>query len=298
MVADNRAQLISVSVQGSVSSPEYASLPASPYLIGADGQPELRPGPGGIVYNVRVGDSAYGWLADMVQPGASIKNAQDGPNHALNVLSCIGNEAIVVSGRAAGARGTVTGKSGRFAEHVIVDFPREVLEKLAIEDRVLVRAHGRSLTLTAYPDVQIKSLSPRLLDAMALEDGDPDHLGVPVVAEVPAFLIGAGAGLLSESACVSIQTDHIETVREHGLDRLRLGDIVAIRDYDSRYGHGYRRGSAAIGVVVHGDSPRAGYGPGVTTIMTALHNRIQPLVRAECNIADLLGLRERVAVTA
>lgn len=297
MVADNRAQLISVSVQGSISSPEYASLPASPYLIGADGQPELRPGPGGIVYNVRVGDSAYGWLADMVQPGASIKNAQEGPNHALNVLACLGNEAIVVSGRAAGARGTVTGKSGRFAEHVIVDFPREVLEKLAIEDRVLVRAHGRGLTLVAYPDVQIKSLSPRLLDNLGLADDDPDHLRVPVAAEVPAVLIGAGAGLLSESACVSIQTDHVESIREHGLDRLRLGDVVALRDYDSRYGHGYRRGAVAIGVVAHGDSPRAGYGPGVTAIMTALHGRIQPVMRPECNIADLLGLRERAAVT-
>ena len=60
MLSDNRSQLISVSVQGSVSSPEFPSLPASPYLIGADGEPALRPGPGGIVYNVRVGDSAYG----------------------------------------------------------------------------------------------------------------------------------------------------------------------------------------------------------------------------------------------
>src|SRR5439155_7691913 len=240
-------------VQGSVSSPEFPSLPASPYLIGADGEPALRPGPGGIVYNVRVGDSAYGWLADMVQPGASIKHVQEGPNHALNVLACIGNEAVVVSGRAAGARGTVTGKSGRFAEHVIVDFPRDVLEQLAIEDRVLVRAYGRSLALTAYPDIQLKSLSPRLLDCLGLEDDGSGHVCVPVAAEVPAFLIGAGAGLLSESGCVDIQTDHMETIRQHGLDRLRLGDIVAIRDYDSRYGHGFRRGSVALGVVVHGD---------------------------------------------
>jgi hypothetical protein len=298
MLSDNRSQLISVSVQGSVSSPEYPTLPASPYLIGADGAPALRPGPGGIVYNVRVGDSAYGWLAEMVQPGASIKNAQDGPNQALNVLACIGNEAVVVSGRAASARGTVTGKSGRFAEHVIVDFPREVLEQLAIEDRVLVRAHGRSLALAAYPDVQIKSLSPRLLDSMGLEDDGSGNVLVPVAAEVPAILVGAGAGLLSESACVSIQTDHAETLRQYGLDRLRLGDIVAIHDYDSRWGHGYRRGSVAIGVVAHGDSLRAGYGPGVTTIMTALNARIQPQVREGCNIADLLSLRERATVTA
>lgn len=297
MLSDNRTQLIGVSVQGSVSSPEYPGLPASPYLIGADGAPTLRPGPGGIVYNVRVGDSAYGWLADMVQPGASIKSRQEGSNHALNVLSCIGNEAVVVSGRAAGARGTVTGKSGRFAEHVIVDFPREVLEQLAIEDRVLVRAYGRSLALTGCPDVQLKSLSPQLLDSMSLEDDGAGRLRVPVAAEIPAVLIGAGAGLLSESGCVAIQTDDMESIQRHKLDGLRLGDIVAIRDYDSRYGHGFRRGSVAVGVIAHGDSLRAGYGPGVTTIMTALHNRIEPVVREECNIAELLGLRERAAVT-
>lgn len=295
MPRDNRAQLITVGVQGAVTSPEYPSLPASPYEIGADGQAELRPSPGGIVYNVRVGDSAFGWLADMVQPGASIRNGQDGPNHALNILSCLGNEAVVVSGRAQGAKGTVTGKSGRFAEHVIIDFPREVLEKLAIEDRVLVRAHGRGLTLAAHPDIQLKSLSPRLLDALETEE-TVDTLRVPVAAEVPAILIGAGSGLLNESGAVSIQTDHAETVREHRLDRLRLGDVVALRDYDSRWGHGYRRGSTAIGVVAFGDSRRAGYGPGVTVIMSALHGRIEPVIAAERNIADLLGL-SRVPAT-
>ena len=70
------------------------------------------------MYNVRVGDSAFGWLADMVQPGVSIRNSQDIANNALNTLSCLGDEARVVSGAALGAKGTVIGKSGRFAEHV------------------------------------------------------------------------------------------------------------------------------------------------------------------------------------
>jgi hypothetical protein len=290
MPQDNRAQLITVSVQGSVSSPQYPSLPASPYLIGADGRPELRPSPGGIVYNVRVGDSAFGWLADMVQPGASIRHPQDGPNQALTTLACVGNEALVVSGRAAGATGTVTGKSGRFAEHVIVDFPREMLELLAIDDRVLVRGCGRGLALASVPEIHLKSISPRLLDALEVREAG-NSLQVPVAAEVPAVLVGAGSGLLNESGAISIQTDHPDTVREHGLDQLRLGDIVALRDYDSRWGHGYRRGSVAIGVVSSGDSLRAGYGPGVTIIMTALYGKIEPIVTAERNIATLLGLR-------
>jgi Domain of unknown function (DUF4438) len=294
MVSDNRSQLIGVSVQGTISSPEYPALPASPYIIGADGQPTLLPSPGGIVYNVRVGDSAFGWLADMVQPGVSIRNSQDGANHALNVLACIGNEAVVVSGRATGARGTVIGKSGRFAEHVIVDFAPEVLVQLAIEDRILIRAHGRSLALTEYHDVHLKSISPHLLDVMGIQPAGEQCLCVPVVAEAPAFLVGAGSGLLSESGCVQLQTDHREALERHRLDHLRLGDVVAIRDYDSRYGNGYRQGAMTIGVVVHGDSPRAGYGPGVTVIMTAINGRIQTAVVTQRNIAALLGLRASV----
>jgi hypothetical protein len=295
MPRDNRAQLITVSVQGAISSPQYPSLPASPYLVGADGRAELRPSPGGIVYNVRVGDSAFGWLADMVQPGVSIRHPQDGPNQALTTLACVGNEAVVMSGRAAGARGTVTGKSGRFAEHVIVDFAPEILDQLAIEDRILVRGYGRGLALTGFPDIHLKSISPRLLDALETEEAG-GHLRVPVAAEAPAVLVGAGSGLLNESGAISIQTDHPETLREHGLDRLRLGDVVALRDYDSRWGHGYRRGSVSLGVVATGDSLRAGYGPSVSIIMTALYGSIEPVVVAERNIATLLGLRASAPV--
>ena len=183
---DNREQLIGVSVQGNIVSPEYPALPASPYVIGADGRPQLLPSQGGIVYNVHVGDSAFGWLADLVQPGVSIRASTDPANQALNVLSCLGNEAIVVSGQATGARGTVIGKSGRFAEHVIVHLAPETLEQLAIEDKVLVRAYGRSLALADYTDVQLKSISPQLLDALEVEPDAPGALTVPVAAEVPA----------------------------------------------------------------------------------------------------------------
>jgi hypothetical protein len=52
----------------------------------------------------------------------------------------------------------------------------------------------------------------------------------------------------------------------------------------------------SIGIVVHGDSPRAGYGPGVTVVMTAVGGRIQPAVVEQRNITDLLGLSQAVAV--
>lgn len=290
MLRDNRAQLVGVSVQGQVSCPEYPSLPASPYVIAADGTPQLLPSPGGIVYNVRVGDSAYGWVADMVQPGVSIKAPAAAANYALNTFACLGNDALVVSGSATGARGTVTGKSGRFAEHVICHFAPDVLEQLAIEDKILVRAFGRSLALADYADVQLKSISPALLDALEVDADGPGAVCVPVVAEVPAFLVGAGSGLLSESGCVQIQSDDAGALREHGLDGFKLGDVVALRDYDSRWGNGYRQGATAVGIVVHGDSPRSGYGPGVTVVMTAIGSRIAPKVVGERNIARLLEL--------
>jgi len=295
---DNREQLIGVSVQGSIVSPEYPALPATPYVIGADGRPQLLPSQGGIVYNVRVGDSAFGWLADLVQPGVSIRAGAETANQALNVLSCLGNEAIVVSGQATGARGTVIGKSGRFAEHVIVHFAPETLEQLAIEDKVLVRAYGRSLALTDYTDVQLKSISPQLLDTLEVEPDTPGAVTVPVAAEVPAFLVGAGSGLMHESGCIQIQTDHKDALAEHGLDELRLGDVVAVRDYDSRWGNGYLKDAVCVGVVVHGDSPRAGYGPGVTVIMASTNNRIRPVLRGERNIAELLGLGSAVEAPA
>ena len=46
-------------------------------------------------------------------------------NRGLNVYACLGNRARVMTGQAAGARGVVTGKSGRFSEQVIVHFPKD-----------------------------------------------------------------------------------------------------------------------------------------------------------------------------
>jgi hypothetical protein len=287
-MSDNRSQLVGVSVQGTVSSPQCPALPASPYIIGADGTPVLLPPPGGIVYNVSVGDTAFGWVADMVQPGVSIST---GPieNGALRGLACIGNEAIAVKGAATGARGTVTGKSGRFADHVIVHFDADVRERMAIGDAVLVRAIGRGLRLAGAPDVQLKSISPRLLDAFEVETED-GTVTVPVAAEVPAVLIGAGSGLTSEAGAVQIQTDDPAALAENGLEGLRLGDIVALRDFDSRWGNGYVEGAVTIGVVVHGDSVRGGHGPGVTPVMSAVRSQIRPVLAAGRNIAELLDL--------
>jgi hypothetical protein len=118
MLRTNVDRLVRISVMGEVSSPVFGR---SPYRISADGSPVVLPGVGGITYNVRVGDLATGWMADHVEPGVSIKNKEkeprDAANTALNVLSCVGNEALVASGDAKGASGVVTGKHGGI-EHV------------------------------------------------------------------------------------------------------------------------------------------------------------------------------------
>jgi hypothetical protein len=76
----------------------------------------------------------------MIEPGVAIKSPEPPANEALNVFACVGNNAVVMSGNATGAKGIVTGKSGRFAEHVIIAFEQDVLENLAIGDKVVVRA--------------------------------------------------------------------------------------------------------------------------------------------------------------
>ena len=41
------------------------------YRIDRDGVPFVLPGTGGIAYNVKVGDPAFGWAGDHIEPGVS-----------------------------------------------------------------------------------------------------------------------------------------------------------------------------------------------------------------------------------
>jgi hypothetical protein len=206
----------------------------------------------------------------------------------------VGNEAVVMSGNAKGAKGTVTGKSGRFAEHVILHFAPDVLDQLAFGDKIIVRARGVGLAIDRFPGVFLKSLSPVVLDRLRLEENG-GRLTVPVTAVVPPELMGAGAGLTSEGGAICIQSMDANALARHGLDRLRLGDIVAITDFDSSYGHGYKKGSVSLGVVSATDSIRAGHGPGVTLLMTAPGGEIDPMVVEGVNLAGLLDIETMAA---
>lgn len=288
-IQTNAADIVTVSVMGMVANPSLSGLPAEPYRLDADGKAFLWPTFGGIVYNVTVGDSAFGWAGDCIHPSVSIAHPDANKNRGLNVFACVGNEAMITSGAAKGARGVVTGKSGRFSDQVIIHFDMETRRKIAVDDQILVKSEGVGLTVPSCPAVAFKSLSPALFDALP-KRMDGDTLRIGVVATVPPHFVGAGAGLTSEGGSLHIQSTDRAALAEHGLDALRLGDVVAIADTDSRYNHGYLRGAMSIGIVGQTDGPRAGYGPGMTVVMTAPAGQLGSYDAPGTNIADILGL--------
>ena len=293
MLRTNADKLVKISVMGEVASPVIGR---SVYNISATGTPLVLPGVGGITYNLRVGDPACGWEADHVEPSVSVENKENDPrygqgaNAAFNVLSCIGNEAIVATGDAKGAKGVVTGKHGGI-EHVLVDFQPETLERLMLGDKILVKAYGVGLKLTDYPDIKVMNTDPCFLEALNPKPNG-EKLGVPVTHTVPAAIMGSGLGAnQAQSGDYDIQLFD-ETIREqYGLEDLRLGDLVAIIDADHSFGRIYRQGAISVGIVVHTNCVTAGHGPGVTSLMTSPQGKIIPEIDAKANIAYLLKLR-------
>lgn len=292
MLRTNRERLVKISVMGAVSSPVIGE---SIYKISAEGEPVILPGVGGITYNLRVGDLACGWMADHVEPGVSIERITDprmqGQSRALNVLSCIGNEALVVEGDAKGEKGVVVGKHGGI-EHVMVDFPLEVMDKLVVDQKVMIKAYGVGLRLLELPKIQVFNTDPRLLEAMDLKIID-GKLEIPVTHTIPAAIMGSGLGanhVSSGDYDITLFEDAI--VEKYGLNDLRLGDLVAILDADNSYGRIYRQGAVTVGIVSHTNCIIAGHGPGVTTLLTSKSGKIRPIVDENANIAKILKIRD------
>src|SRR5206468_6247156 len=128
-----------------------------------------------------------------------------------------------------------------------------IMDKLAIGDKIQVRAYGRGLQLLDAPQVKLMNTSVQLLKVLPLEIAD-GVVSVPVAAIVPPELMGAGIGGSSERSDYDIQTADRAALASAGLEKLRLGDIVAIRDHDHSFGYGYRQGAWSIGVIAHADS--------------------------------------------
>ena len=279
----NTDDLVEMAVTGQVSQP---AIRQGAYLHWPDGRATTLPGMYGIAYNARVGDRAFGWAGDHVEPGASIAHPDEKADYALHYLTCIGNEAEVVSGRARGAGGIVTGEHAR----LLVDFEPEALEDLMVGDTIQIRARGRGLRLVDYPAIEFKKTSPALAHAFGLRE-ERGRIVCPVVMELPARVMGSGAELNAEFVDQDLMSGDRALLAELGIDRMRLGDLVGIRDVDHRFGRSYRRGWTAICLCIHGDSVMTGHGPGILTLIAGPADQLDFTLDPGANIAHLLGIR-------
>ncbi len=291
----NGRDLVMQAVAGEITNPIGR---ANPYRIGTDGVVRILPGPGGIVLNRRIGDRCVGLAVDHVEPGVSLRNHQhgagvaaaDGPNLALMTSACVGNVARVVTGPCRGTKGIVTGKHGG-VNHVLVDFDTRILANLNIGDRVQVYSCGLGLQLLDHPDITVSNCSPGLLQRWnPIQRGGA--LEIRATHILPAAIVGSGRGQYAVSrADFDIELFNSRVRRRFGLDRLRFGDLVCVRDADSRFGFSWRNGRITVGVIAHSDSTVSGHGPGIVVLMTGPASRIRPIFDPNANIAALYERR-------
>jgi len=281
----NAAQLVEIAVCGNVSQPSlrYPGYTLDQYGVGA-----VLPGMSGVVYNARVGDPAFGWAGDHVEPGTSIANPDPAPEFALHYLTCMGNQAIITNGLAKGARGIVTGEHAR----ILVDFSAEANDLICVGDTIQITAVGRGIEFTDYPQIVLKKCSPQLIAGIPIEELPNGHIRVPVAMELPPRIMGSGAELNSEYVDQDLMSGDRDLMAELGIDQMRLGDLVVIPDSDHRFGRGFRKGAATIALCIHGDSVMTGHGPGILTLMTCPEPLIEWVIDPNANIANYLHIRE------
>jgi len=263
------------------------------FSIDHQGVPFILPSIGGITTNVAVGDPAFGWAGDHVEPSvscsANAKKPFEFPNDSFQLYACAGNSATIISGEAKGSSGYAIGHHGG-SEHVVVEFPRSVKERMAYDDKIVIRGRGQGLRLVDYPELRVFNLDPDLLHKMGIEEIGEGKLRVPVTTIVPPTCMGSGVGSTQPATGdYDIMTSDPETVEKYGLDKIRFGDFVALIDHDNRFGRTYRQGAITIGIVVHSDCLLSGHGPGVTTLITCGTPLIEPVIDPKANIADLFG---------
>lgn len=294
MLATNENRLVEILLQCQPGQPRTRGT----WEVDHQGTPFILPSIGGITLNLQVGDPAFGWEGDHIEPGVSCTadthKPFEHPNVTVQMLSCVGNTATIVSGEAKGESGVVLGHHGG-SEHIIVDFSREAKEKMQYGDTIMVQSKGQGLKLVDFPQISLFNLDPSLLAKMNITVAEDGVLEVPVTTLVPAYCMGSGIGSahVAKGDYDIVTSDPIAN-KEFGFERIRFGDFVALLDQDNRFGRAYRKGAVTIGVVVHSDCREAGHGPGVTTIMTSATPAIRPVIDPKANIADLLGIGTRL----
>jgi hypothetical protein len=290
MLKTNEDKLVELAMQCKPGQPRIRPG----WKVDHEGKPFILPGIGGITLNIQVGDSAFGLAGDHIEPGVSCSaNAEkpfEFPNNSLQLLCCVGNEATLVSGDAKGEKGIVTGHHGG-SEHVMVDFPKEILLQLTYDDKIMIRTKGQGLKLLDYPDIKLFNLDPGLLKKMKIKSLKKNKLEVPVTTIVPAQCMGSGLGSAHVAAGdYDVMTSDPSSVKKYKLDKLKFGDFVALLDHDNSYGRAFVKGAVSIGIVVHSDCMLAGHGPGISTLLTCPTSMIEPVLDKNANIANILKI--------
>jgi len=223
-VKTNQDKLLTLAIQGEITPAQ----PATSYTTTWNGKPKMAIGMGGINYNLMLGEKIFGWASgDRATMGvATVGIGEDRFKAGWLNYSAVGNEARILSGKAVGEKGVVIGKFGRYVQ---LHFAADVLEKLAIGDKLQVKACGTGLKIDGFDDVHAHGFSPRLLERMSIRNVQ-GRLEVPVVKVIPAEIVGQGSGGSSLSGNWHIQTCYPPDIKQYGLDGLRFGDLVLLQD--------------------------------------------------------------------
>lgn len=262
-------RLVTVNMLGAV---EHPALDGSPYRIDRDGRPYVPAGDGGVVLGLELGDSVFALDADHAAPGACLVHADPAARQALAAYACVGNEARVRTGAAAGARGVVLGKRGEEGR-VIAGFAAADLARVRPGDEVSVRARGQGWRPPGLPpEVAVMNLDPGIVPVLpiSLPVTGTGPVAVSVRVTVPSRLAGNGIGRPAAAWDLDLQLPPPgpDGAGDPASGDIALGDLVAVSDLDVRYNMGYRRGWVTVGIVVHGASPLPGHGPGITPLLT------------------------------
>ena len=159
---------------------------------------------------------------------------------------------------------------------MIVGFGQADLARMRPSDQVAVRAFGQGMRPEGLrPDVMVMNLDPDVLALLpvAVPDRHDAAVTVGVRMTVPSKLAGNGIGRPAAGWDLDLQ---LPPPGPDGAGDLLLGDLVAVTDLDARWNMGYRRDWVTVGVVVHGDSPLPGHGPGITPVLTGPAGALRP----------------------
>lgn len=279
----NEKKLIKMSIGGYVTQPSFKN---PGYIPDNDGNSVILPGMYGVVNNVKVGDKAFGWNGDHIEPGVSIDSENINEHFALHYLVCTGNKAIVRSGEAKGKTGIVTGEHARNLIH----FEQNILEKICVGDQIDIITHGRGLKLLDFPEIEIKKIDPNLLKSMNFKV-ENKKLIVDVAIELPIKIMGSGAELNSEYVDQDLMSGDRSLMKKLKIDQMKLGDLIVINHADHRWGRSYKKDHVSIALCIHGDSVMTGHGPGIMTVMTGTKKNLGWRINKKANLKNILKIK-------